>query len=120
MWKHASSPSPVKARLSTYVGKEMAIIFCDTKKRVLNHMAPVKTAFKSMYCANLILIPLQTVIRDKRLSAARSGCIKTTLLVIKVNSQEVCMKAQLHLWNRPNVSSCCFYMPVRSFAWNKI
>ena len=42
MWKHTWSPSPVKACLSKSVGKVMSIVFCDTKRIVLNHMVPDK------------------------------------------------------------------------------
>ncbi|MCG8044068.1 MAG: hypothetical protein JAY66_00005 [Candidatus Thiodiazotropha taylori] len=75
VWKHASSPSPVKARLSKSVGKVMSIIFCDTKGIVLNHMVPAKTTVNSEYYAHLIKFQLQRAIRDKRPELVRSGFI---------------------------------------------
>ena len=55
MWKHTSSPSPVKARLSKSVGKVMSIIFCDMKGFVLSHMVPDKLIVNGDYYSGVLL-----------------------------------------------------------------
>ena len=55
LWKHATSPSPVKARLFKPVGK----VICDTSGIVLNHMLLTKTTVNNEYYAHLIRVPLQ-------------------------------------------------------------
>ena len=74
MRKHASSPSPVKARLSVCaMGKIMSIIFCNTRGIVLNNLVPATSTVNSEYYAHLFWVPLQRAIRDKRSGLARSG-----------------------------------------------
>ena len=62
MWKHTWTPSPVKARLSKLVGKEVSIIFCDTKGIVLNHMLPDKTIVNGDYYSSVLREQLQRAI----------------------------------------------------------
>ena len=54
MWKHTWSPSPVKARLSKLVGKEVSIIFCNTKGILLNHMVLDKTIVNGDYYSGVL------------------------------------------------------------------
>jgi len=42
-WKHASPPSPVKARLSKSAGKVISIFLCYSKGIILNPMLPANT-----------------------------------------------------------------------------
>ena len=66
MWKHTWSPSPVKARLSKWVGKVMSILFCDTKGNVLNHIVRDKTIVNGDYYSGVLREQLRRAIQDKR------------------------------------------------------
>ena len=53
VWKHPSSPSPIKALISKSAGKVMAIIFCDIQGIILNHFVPPKTTVAGNYYATV-------------------------------------------------------------------
>ena len=55
VWKHPSSPSPIKALISKKsAGKVMAIIICDIQGIILNHFVPPKTTVTGNYYATVI------------------------------------------------------------------
>lgn len=75
VWKHPTSPSPVKARVSKSAGKVMMIIFCDSQGIVLQHTVPDKTTVNAEYYSCLLRTQLQRAVREKRPNLYRSGYI---------------------------------------------
>lgn len=75
VWKHKSSPSPVKAQLSKSAGKVMCIIFFSAQEIILTHMVPEKTTVNGDYYSRLLKVNLLAAIRKKRPDLARSGFI---------------------------------------------
>lgn len=75
IWKHPSSPSPIKARVSKSAGKVMCITFCDTTGIILNHMVPPKTTITGQYYATVLKSDLYTAVKRKRPQLIQSGFI---------------------------------------------
>lgn len=75
VWKHPSSPSPIKARLSKSAGKVMCAVFCDINGIILNHMVPPKTTITGNYYATLLRSELLPAIKRKRPHLIQSGFI---------------------------------------------
>ena len=63
VWKHPTSPSPVKAKLSKSVGKVMCIMFFLFSIFLLNHVVPIHTSVNAKYYARIIQINLIKAIR---------------------------------------------------------
>ena len=59
VWKHPSSPPPVKARLAKSMGKVMAIIFFDIQGIVLKHLVPYKTSITEVYYSHRLRTQLR-------------------------------------------------------------
>lgn len=117
IWKHPSSPSPVKARLSKSAGKVMSIIFCDSKGIVLNHMVPAKTTVNGEYYAHVLRVPLRRAIRDKRPEYVRSGFLfhqdnapVHVSQLVKDTMRDLGMEALPHPPYSPDLAICDFFL----------
>ena len=115
MWKHTWSPTPVKARLSKSVGKVMSIIFCDTKRIVLNHMVPDKTIVIGDYYSGVLWEQLRRTIWDKRPELYRSGLFlhqdNTPVYVSRVVKQTMSDLEPLeHQPYSPDLAICDFFL----------
>ena len=73
VWKHKTSPSPIKARLSKSVGKVICIIFFTSQEIILTHMVPEHSTVNGDYYSKLLKYDLKRTIRKKRQDLSPSG-----------------------------------------------
>ena len=75
IWKHPTSPSPIKAKLSKSVGKVMCIMFFSSQCFLLNHVVPTHTTVSAEYYARIIQINLIEAIQKKQPDPLQIGVI---------------------------------------------
>ena len=75
VWKHPTSPSPVKAKLSKSVGKVMCVMFFSSPCFLLNHVVPIHTTVNAEYYVRIIQINLIKAIRKKQSDLLQRGVI---------------------------------------------
>ena len=117
MWKHTWSPSPVKACLSKSVCKVMSIVFCDTKRIVLNHMVPDKTIVNGDYYSRVLREQLRGAIQDKQPKLYRSGFILhqdnapvQVSRVVKQTMSDLNIEPLQHQPYSPDLAICDFFL----------
>ena len=110
-------PFTCKARLSKSVGKVMSIIFCNTKRILLNHMVPDKTIVNGDYYSGVLREQLRRAIRDKRPELYRSGFIlhkdNAPVYVSRVVNQtmsDLNIEPLQHPSYSPDLTICDFFL----------
>lgn len=117
VWKHPSSPSPIKARLSKSAGKVMSIIFCDSKGIILNHMVPPKTTVTGQYYATLLKSELYKTVKRKRPELIQSGFIlhhdnapSHTSRIVQDTIEKLGIELLPHPPYSPDLAICDFWL----------
>ena len=117
VWKHKTSPSPIKARLSKSVGKVMCIIFFTSQEIILTHMVPEHSTVNGEYYSKLLKINVLNAIRKKRPDLFPSGFLLHqdnapvhNSKVVRSAIQDMGIETLPHPPYSPDLAPCDFWL----------